>query len=73
MTYSIAAWFHDGADNCDCNKQGSTDLTCKPKGGQCPCRPGVTEQKCDKCLTGFFGFSSKAWVLFSRIVSMMQN
>ena len=59
MTYSIAAWFHDGADDCNCNKQGSSDLKCNKRGGQCPCRQGVYGRTCDKCKPGFFSFSSK--------------
>ena len=59
MTYSIAAWLHNGADDCNCNKQGSTDLKCNARGGQCPCREGVYGRTCEKCKPGFFSFSSK--------------
>ena len=59
MTYTIAAWLHDGAESCGCDKQGSLDLNCNPKGGQCQCRPGVTGRTCNECKLGFYSFSSK--------------
>ena len=58
LTYTISAWLYDGAQSCDCNKQGSTSLNCNPKGGQCDCRPGVTGRQCDECHPGFYGFSA---------------
>ena len=58
MTYTISAWLYDGAQSCDCDKQGSTSLNCNPKGGQCECRPGVTGRQCDQCKPGFYGFSA---------------
>ena len=58
LTYTISAWLYDGAQSCDCNKQGSTSLNCNPKGGQCDCRPGVTGRQCDQCHPGFYGFSA---------------
>ncbi|GAB1286215.1 Laminin subunit gamma-3 [Apodemus speciosus] len=47
------------AGGCKCHPLGSSENKCHPKTGQCPCRPGVTGQACDKCQLGFFGFSIK--------------
>lgn len=45
--------------SCKCHPLGSLENKCHPKTGQCPCRPGVTGQSCDRCQLGFFGFSIK--------------
>lgn len=33
-------------------------LVCNQQSGQCPCRPGVSGEKCSSCLDGYYGFSS---------------
>lgn len=45
--------------SCKCHPLGSLEYKCHPTTGQCPCRPGVTGQFCDRCQLGFFGFSIK--------------
>lgn len=45
--------------SCKCHPWGSLEDQCHPKTGQCPCRPGVEGQTCDRCQLGFFGFSVK--------------
>ncbi|XP_072543376.1 laminin subunit alpha-3 isoform X2 [Salminus brasiliensis] len=53
---SLVAHYHKGALPCDCDRVGSTSLTCKPVGGQCACRPHVIGRQCTRCATGFYGF-----------------
>jgi len=44
---------------CDCDVNGTVaGSTCKPQGGQCECRNGVSGRRCDYCLPGFYRFSS---------------
>lgn len=45
--------------SCKCHPLGSQEDRCHPETGQCPCRPGVEGQACDRCQLGFFGFSIK--------------
>jgi laminin alpha 3/5 len=54
---SVAANFNDGAFECKCNAQGSTNAyQCAPFGGQCDCKPNVIGRSCERCAPGFFGF-----------------
>ncbi|XP_062386045.1 laminin subunit alpha-3-like isoform X2 [Sardina pilchardus] len=53
---SLVALYHDGALPCYCDKSGSTNPTCEPLGGQCPCRPHVIGRQCTRCATGYYGF-----------------
>ncbi|XP_057303936.1 laminin subunit alpha-1-like isoform X1 [Hydractinia symbiolongicarpus] len=43
--------------SCDCHVLGSYNQSCDLVTGQCPCRPGVVNTKCDKCATNYFGLS----------------
>jgi hypothetical protein len=47
-----------GCQPCGCDGTGAVDRTCHPTTGACYCLPGVGGQSCDRCLSGFFGFSS---------------
>lgn len=38
---------------CDCHVLGSYNQSCDLVTGQCPCRPGVVNTKCDKCAVCF--------------------
>uniref|UniRef100_A0A915PPS5 Agrin n=1 Tax=Setaria digitata TaxID=48799 RepID=A0A915PPS5_9BILA len=41
-------------DECGCNRIGSYNNSCDQR-GQCRCLPGVGGQKCDHCMSGFWG------------------
>ena len=44
---------------CDCDTTGAVNKeTCLAFGGQCLCQPGVTGNRCDRCMNGWFGFST---------------
>ena len=40
---------------CDCDKSGSTGCN---EFGKCECKPTVEGKRCDKCKSGYYGFSS---------------
>ncbi|XP_012134938.1 agrin isoform X3 [Megachile rotundata] len=42
-------------DTCKCNRLGSVSDTCNPETGQCECKPGVGDLKCDRCMPGYWG------------------
>lgn len=42
---------------CNCDAEGSYNRTCNPVTGQCECRPGITGQHCDVCVSYQYGFS----------------
>ncbi|KAK6112254.1 Laminin-like protein lam-2 [Brugia pahangi] len=41
---------------CQCNEIGSLGMQCDDH-GQCPCKPGVDGHFCDRCMSGYYGFS----------------
>lgn len=40
---------------CDCNGQGSADMQCDRRTGQCVCLTGISGYKCDRCDRGTTG------------------
>lgn len=61
IQFSISSLLHNGALSCQCDpvgtmSNGSSVLTCEAAGGQCPCKPGIVGQHCNKCAPGYFGF-----------------
>ena len=41
---------------CDCDQDGSQDLTCNRESGQCNCHDGITNRTCNSCVNeGFWG------------------
>ena len=41
---------------CNCNEEGSRDVTCDDDTGKCTCKANVIGDKCDFCSPGNFGF-----------------
>ncbi|XP_041481895.1 laminin subunit gamma-2-like [Lytechinus variegatus] len=59
FTYSLMMEIVGEAQKCSCNVEGSLPQTvCSTYGGSCLCKPGVGGQNCDRCLPGFFNFTS---------------
>lgn len=40
---------------CQCNRLGSLGVKCDPLTKQCPCKPAVGGQGCDRCEAGYWG------------------
>lgn len=41
---------------CDCHTAGSVLWnTCETYGGQCQCKEGYGDRRCDQCLPGYYG------------------
>ncbi|CAD5124265.1 DgyrCDS12560 [Dimorphilus gyrociliatus] len=47
---------------CNCDEKGSNSTVCHHFTGQCPCKPGVGERTCSKCLTDYYGFTNTSFV-----------
>ena len=43
--------------DCQCHKDGSLSKQCDPT-GKCRCKPGVTGDKCDRCLPNHYDITS---------------
>nr|XP_034979554.1 laminin subunit gamma-2 [Zootoca vivipara] len=53
---------------CSCNPKGSFSVQCDNQ-GRCPCKPGVTGDKCDRCQHNFHSFSESG----CRAAGQIQN
>ena len=40
---------------CECNEEGSTDISCN-EDGKCSCKPNINGEKCDACKDGHSDF-----------------
>ena len=49
----------EGCSPCDCDPTGSVDAVCDQISATCTCKPGVTGDKCNMCVMGYFNFSSE--------------
>eukprot|EP00057_Strongylocentrotus_purpuratus_P033905 XP_793215.4 PREDICTED: laminin subunit beta-2 [Strongylocentrotus purpuratus] len=59
FTFSLMMEIVGEALECSCEEVGSLPQTvCSTYGGSCLCKPGVGGQNCDRCLPGFFNFTS---------------
>ncbi|XP_072507510.1 laminin subunit beta-2-like isoform X3 [Notamacropus eugenii] len=56
LVCSISALLYGGGLACECDPQGSLSSECARVGGQCPCRPYVIGQRCDRCEPQTYGF-----------------
>ncbi|XP_068694373.1 laminin subunit beta-1-like isoform X2 [Montipora foliosa] len=59
QVFSLTVNYLGRALSCNCNETGAENSTCLKYGGQCHCKPGVTGRMCDKCIAGFYNFSSQ--------------
>ena len=41
---------------CGCSEEGSTNLICDKRNGQCTCKPNVINRQCDECDIGYKSF-----------------
>ncbi|XP_067323546.1 laminin subunit alpha-3 [Anolis sagrei] len=53
---SLVAAYNSGALPCNCHRNGATNPTCDPMGGQCPCKQNIIGLQCNRCRTGYYGF-----------------
>ncbi|XP_074597901.1 agrin-like isoform X2 [Brevipalpus obovatus] len=56
-TPSLGPWSAGCPDTCNCNRHGSTSLSCDPVTKQCSCKPAVGGLKCDRCEPGYWGLN----------------
>jgi hypothetical protein len=49
-------WQNSSHPACQCSALGSYPMPCSPVTGQCECLPGITGQRCDRCLSGAYDF-----------------
>ena len=42
--------------DCGCSIEGSTSKACDDKNGLCSCKECYTDEKCDKCKSGYYGY-----------------
>ena len=61
--YRRSDWNNECTD-CQCHKEGSLNKQCDPE-GKCKCKPGVTGDKCDKCLPNHYDLTSDGCKLCS--------
>lgn len=61
-TTSLSAENPLGCVGCSCDPVGSVSPNCDPETGTCTCRPGVTGERCDECISGFTSLSSAGCV-----------
>ena len=43
---------------CNCNTDGSMNITCTEQGGKCFCQDNISGDKCDECSAEHYGFPS---------------
>ena len=41
---------------CNCNSEGSKDMSCDGIYGHCICKPNIFGHNCEQCLDGFYEF-----------------
>ena len=60
---------------CNCQNEGSKNLTCDKRYGKCVCKPNIIGDKCDKCIDGFFGFPNcqSKWLIHIFNISYLSS
>lgn len=53
---TVLVWLMSFYSACQCSVLGSYQTPCNPVTGQCECQPGITGQRCDRCLSGAYDF-----------------
>ena len=54
--YKQEKYFKIKISACECNDDGSRDISCDDDTGKCPCRTNIIGDKCTFCSPGFTGF-----------------
>lgn len=69
-----------GCQPCYCDPLGTQAMSsgveglgvCGEETGQCPCKPGVTGLRCDRCRDGFYGFESGKVGVFLMLLHYLE-
>ncbi|KAM3178794.1 hypothetical protein ACTXT7_001828 [Hymenolepis weldensis] len=69
-----------GCQPCYCDPLGTQAMSggvgglgvCDEETGQCPCKPGVTGLRCDRCRDGFYGFESGKYSLQPAVMERIR-
>ena len=59
ITFTLSVEFYGQVFPCDCDENGSLvmDPECQKYGGSCYCKTGVTGERCDMCLNGYYNLN----------------
>jgi hypothetical protein len=49
-------YFFFSLPDCNCDPAGTTEEICNKDSGRCMCKPNFTGERCDRCVSGYFGF-----------------
>ena len=49
---------------CDCDEDGSRDVSCDDDTGKCSCKASIIGDKCNFCTQGYYGFPHCTGIFF---------